>query len=80
MPRVVVTKNGDEVLEAASVCPVSCFRKDPATGRVVINPNDCIDCGACQGVAPEGTILEDSEASEEDIKFNADNAENWEAI
>ena len=77
MPRVVITKNGEDLVEAASACPVNCFHKDPESGTMVIDPDACIDCGICQMQAPEGAILEDSEASEEAKKFNEEKAKDW---
>ena len=77
MPRVVVTKNYNDLVEAPSVCPVQAFRKGP-NGELVIDPNVCIDCGVCQTVVPDGAILADDEAQESDVKFNEENASGWE--
>ncbi|MFC1659050.1 ferredoxin family protein [Pseudomonadota bacterium] len=71
MTRVVVSKNGAKLEDAAQTCPVQCFHKCP-DGIMVIDPDECIDCGVCEAEAPEGAIVEDSEASEEDKKFNAE--------
>ena len=79
MPRVVVSKNYNDLSEAPDVCPVQSFRKGP-NGELVIDPTVCIDCGVCQTVVPEGAILTDDEAKEEDIKFNEENASQWEQI
>lgn len=76
MARVVVTKKYSEVEEASAVCPVSAFKTGP-NKELVIDPNACIDCGVCQSSAPDGAILADSDASEADVKFNADNATKW---
>lgn len=77
MPRVIVDRKDTNLEEAGLSCPCNCFRK--SNDEYVIDPTSCIDCGVCQTVANEA-IVEDSEASEEDIKFNADNAETWEQI
>ncbi len=38
-----------------------------------INPDECIDCGDCVPECPEeGAIVPEDEASDEDIKLNAD--------
>lgn len=76
MPRVVVTKNYNEVGEAPSACPVQAFRKGP-NGELVIDPSVCIDCGVCQTVSQEGAILADDEAPEDAIKFNEEHASEW---
>ncbi|GMO61551.1 MAG: hypothetical protein Ta2D_07540 [Rickettsiales bacterium] len=74
MPRVVVSKNGDDVKGAVESCPAGAFKK-LEDDSYVINPNACIDCGVCQSIATEGSIVEDSEASEDDVNRNAENAE-----
>lgn len=71
MSRIVVSKNGAEIETAAQACPVQCFHKC-SDGVMVIDADECIDCGVCQMQAPEGTIVTDDEASEADIKFNAE--------
>lgn len=76
MPRVVVTKNYNDITEAPAVCPVQAFRKGPE-GELVIDPNVCIDCGVCQTVSPEGAILADDEAPEEAIKYNEEKSAEW---
>lgn len=78
MPRVVVTKNYNEISEAPSACPVQAFRKGP-NGELVIDPSVCIDCGVCQTVSPEGAIMADDEAPADAVKFNEENASKWES-
>ena len=70
MPRVVVKRDAD-LTNAAKACPVQCFHKCPEN-IFVIDPDECIDCGVCQMESPEGAIVNDSEASEADKKFNAE--------
>lgn len=41
------------------VCPVDCFYEGPL--MVVINPEECIDCGVCVPECPVGAIKEESE-------------------
>lgn len=36
------------------VCPVSCIYE--GSNRLYINPDECIDCGACEPVCPVGAI------------------------
>lgn len=76
MPRVVVTKNYDEVADAPSACPVQAFRKGP-NGELVINPDVCIDCGVCQTTSPEGAIMSDDEAPKDAVEFNKEKAKGW---
>jgi ferredoxin len=76
MSKVVVTKNYSDIKDASESCPVGAFKTGP-NGELVIDPDTCIDCGSCQSVAPEGTILDDGEADEDSINFNQEKAEEW---
>lgn len=78
MTRVVVKSGSDaeKLMDAAFSCPVNAFKK--GNNQMVIDPDECIDCGVCQSEAPEGVIIEDSEASKEDIAFNTENSKKWE--
>jgi ferredoxin len=67
------------------VCPVDCFyevkkkkyndkyNKEPYTpgdyGLLVINPDECINCGACETECPVEAIFEDSEVPQDMIEF-----------
>lgn len=54
----VVTENCDgcRFTECVSVCPVACFHGDPT--RLYIDPDRCIDCGACIPVCPVKAIFD----------------------
>src|SRR5574337_798208 len=63
------------------VCPVDCIH--PAPGEedfeteepLYINPDECIDCGACEPACPVTAIFEESAVPEEwtyFLKINAD--------
>ncbi len=43
--------------DCVSVCPVNCFHGD--ADRLYIDPDLCIDCGACIPKCPVGAIVED---------------------
>jgi ferredoxin len=45
-----------------SVCPVDCIHYEEGTDRTLyIDPNECIDCGACESECPVSAIFsEDS--------------------
>ncbi|MDR2527078.1 MAG: hypothetical protein LBC92_04350 [Rickettsiales bacterium] len=76
MPRVVLKSKCKEVAEASENCPVDAFRKSP-NDEFVIDADACIDCGACQSVAPDGSILTDDEAEESDKSFNNEKSKEW---
>ena len=75
MSRVVIKKNDANLEEASSGCPVNAFRRNG--GEFVIDSNECIDCGICESMVDEGSIVEDGEASEADIAFNNEKAVEW---
>ncbi|HTK07841.1 MAG TPA: ferredoxin family protein [Ktedonobacteraceae bacterium] len=63
------------------VCPVDCIHPAPnepgaeAYEQLFINPDECIDCGACEPACPVTAIYEESAVPEEwksYIKVNAD--------
>jgi ferredoxin-like protein FixX len=72
MSRVVVKRKDGKLQAAADSCPMGCFKKT-GDGEFVINQETCIDCGVCQSIVDEGVILEETEASEADIKYNREN-------
>ncbi|MBI4970139.1 MAG: ferredoxin family protein [Rhodospirillales bacterium] len=46
--------------DCVEVCPVDCFYE--GENFLVINPDECIDCGVCQPECPAEAIFPDSEA------------------
>jgi NAD-dependent dihydropyrimidine dehydrogenase PreA subunit len=57
------------------VCPVDCIYE--GARKNYINPNECIDCGACEIVCPEVAIFPSRKirGDEERQQFTTDNAE-----
>ncbi|MEP2470968.1 4Fe-4S binding protein [Roseobacter sp.] len=55
----IVTENCSSCrfTDCVSVCPVNCFHGD--ADRLYIDPDLCIDCGACIPKCPVGAIVED---------------------
>ena len=45
--------------DCVQVCPVDCFYE--GENMLVINPDECIDCGACEAECPASAIYEESE-------------------
>ena len=49
-----------------AVCPVDCIHFDEGTDRkLYIDPNECIDCGACEPACPVSAIF-----AEDDVPDN----------
>ena len=57
---------GHKYQDCVAVCPVEAFRE--LTTYLVIDPDECIDCGACIPECPVEAIFEESDvpASEEE--------------
>src|ERR1700755_2036521 len=47
-------------MACGEACRVDCFYEDEVI--VVINPNECIDCGVCEPECPAEAILPDTES------------------
>ena len=46
-------------MDCVEVCPVDCFYE--GNNMLVINPDECIDCGVCEPECPAEAILPDTE-------------------
>lgn len=73
----VVTDNCQKCrfTDCVTVCPVDCFHGDDE--MLYIDPNTCIDCGACEPQCPVHAIFEDRQvpaAKQEWTRINADRA------
>lgn len=64
--------------DCVAVCPVDCFYE--GKNMLVINPDECIDCGVCEPECPVGAI---KQAGPEDIKWqeiNREFSQKWDNI
>ena len=64
--------------DCVEVCPVNCFYE--AANFLVIHPDECIDCGACEPVCPTKAIFPESDLPEKWTEYtalNADLAKKW---
>lgn len=64
--------------DCVEVCPVNCFYE--GANFLVIHPDECIDCGACEPVCPTKAIFAESDLPskwDEYKKLNADFATTW---
>ncbi len=63
-------------MDCVEVCPVDCFYE--GENFLVINPNECIDCGVCEPECPAEAILPDTEDGlEEWLEINTKYSEEW---
>jgi ferredoxin-like protein FixX len=72
MPRVIIKRKDSGLQAACDSCPMNCIKN--VGDEFVIDQDACIDCGVCQSVVEDEVIVEDSNASEQDIKYNSDKA------
>ncbi|MBA2320282.1 MAG: ferredoxin family protein [Deltaproteobacteria bacterium] len=59
--------------DCVEVCPVDCFYLDE--NMVYINPDECIDCGACEPTCPVEAIFPQDDLPADKVvwtKINAD--------
>ncbi len=64
--------------DCVEVCPVNCFYE--GENFLVIHPDECIDCGACEPVCPTKAIYPETELPKEwkeYQKLNADFSTKW---
>ena len=54
--------------DCVEVCPVDCFYE--GENMLVINPDECIDCGVCEPECPADAILPDSALGDERDKWH----------
>jgi len=64
--------------DCVAVCPVDCFYE--GENMLVINPDECIDCGACEPECPVNAIYEEDDVPseyKEYVKLNERLAGGW---
>ncbi len=64
---------GCKYTDCVVVCPMDCFREGEQ--MLYIDPESCIDCGACQPECPVGAIFYEDDVPEDQREFVALNAE-----
>ena len=63
-------------MDCVEVCPVDCFYE--GENMLVINPDECIDCGVCEPECPAEAILPDTEDGlEQWIELNSKYEDIW---
>ncbi len=71
----VVTSNcnGCRFTDCVAVCPVECFHGDDK--MLYIDPDECIDCGACVPECPVEAIFDETELPPNLQEYKGINAE-----
>lgn len=67
--------------DCVDVCPVDCFHEGP--NFVVIDPEECIDCGLCVSECPAEAIKNEGDLTQEEsmfISLNVELAQKWPII
>lgn len=64
--------------DCVEVCPVDCFYE--GENMLVINPEECIDCGVCEPECPIEAIKPESEELLEMIEVNRKYSQLWPQI
>lgn len=67
--------------DCVPTCPVDAFREGP--NMLVIDPDECIDCQACEPACPVNAIFIESDLPADQLSFTALNArlaKKWPAI
>ena len=59
--------------DCVAVCPVDCFHGDDE--MLYIDPNECIDCGACVPECPVEAIFDETQVPDDKKQWTAVNAE-----
>ena len=61
--------------DCVEVCPVDCFYE--GENMLVINPDECIDCGVCEPECPAEAILPESAELVDWVEHNRKYSEIW---
>ena len=65
-----------KLTDCVEVCPVDCFYE--GENMLVINPDECIDCGVCEPECPVDAIISDSEDENDKwLSINQEYSEVW---
>ncbi|MDA0782332.1 MAG: ferredoxin family protein [Rickettsiales bacterium] len=64
--------------DCVEVCPVDCFYE--GENMLVINPDECIDCGVCEPECPIEAIQPESEENIQWLELNREYSQQWPSI
>ena len=65
-------------MDCVEVCPVDCFYE--GENMLVINPDECIDCGVCVPECPVDAIIEESQDDGTWFNWNSKYSVEWPQI
>lgn len=74
----VITEPCIDVIDKScvEVCPVDCIHYEEGTDRMeYIDPDECIDCGACEPVCPVTAIFAEDDVPDQYKDYTALNAQ-----
>ncbi len=84
MTRVITSKCiGTKNTACVDVCPVDCIHPKKDEGgfagaqMLYINPDECIDCGACESACPVNAIYPEDEVPASEQKYVQINADHF---
>lgn len=61
---------GELDLSCIDVCPVDCILYEEGVDKMVyVDPDECIDCGACEPACPVNAIFAEDDLPEEETAF-----------
>ncbi len=61
--------------DCVEVCPVDCFYE--GENMLIINPDECIDCGVCEPECPAEAIVPESEDVLQWLELSKQYADQW---
>jgi ferredoxin len=67
----IITEPCIDVKDAScvDVCPVNCIYSTDADNMYFINPDECIDCGACEPECPVNAIFSEDAVPDDQQRF-----------
>lgn len=79
MPYVITSACIDHMEKlCVDECPVDCIYE--SDHMLYINPNECVECGACEPACAIGAIYQDTKVPEEEKDFIKVNEEFFDSI
>jgi NAD-dependent dihydropyrimidine dehydrogenase PreA subunit len=60
-------------MSCIEVCPVDCIYVEDEDRMCYVQPDECIDCAACESACPVGAIFLDDDVPSESAEFTAIN-------